>query len=1452
MKIIDKKIVMVICSLVLSIAAAFSMLFVFSLNPNHNDCFYEQTIASLNKYTTLKMYPNNTDEIGYYRPNKHGKDKPLRVRDWYWLEFSRTDGGAFYIDSDSDVIDIGYTFYVDVKVKFCTTKMYNHSGSDNPNDKHYYAVICNGHGAQCQKHDLTEKIVDINNQNNTIKENFIEDTDENKLPSHNTNASNKNKNPSNRSYEIKSYSKGTGKQGIKFTVGIGATRVDTAELWNHERVTTLNDELTWNMSSGGINYDTVTIHETNGVTENGITYIPNTYDNKLVSFANGYTSYNKLLYNTGDGTTFNASSSSSISSGTIVGNQVVTIRNQCWTGDSKEVCKFVKDTMAPDIKGGLASILGIGVETLETEKETRSRSVAFGVINKTNWAIEFGTDNDIKKSNESAVCVFTPYKNAKGKIEKGEIVTKPYISGTAFYEDGEYVLTISDVAGNKTILSWTIMSQLYSENYLTITQNWYLDIHSYQIKLPIGYKSTFTLPDTNNLTGERNTYPQQFNTAQQYLVKTQEQAEKVAFELECFQAVEKITGGWLYRSRGSGQGVKYTDKDTLIRVVQNTARGFVQKTPYFSKAELNVEKYVVLDQTLRVNQSDNSELENKAVYLSSQYTFDGKLINIGLNSDGISTKFYTLEKVKFISRSTSRTYEGVRGQTISNILNNTGGYFTVTELDTAGNSLSYDVYVDIEPPSLEVEIGEVGKDGTSHIVIDGGTINYLYLNTLSVVRVVDELDKYVLIEIEGGKISGTYSIDDVPDITADGKDGEYKMTVYDRSGNKLKFTFYIVGVAPSAVWRENGSEENRLLTLTITKGSSYNNIVDIKIYRNDNETPYLQDDVGNDILPNNFVYSFNRGGIYKVIITDSFGRQTEVKPYKFTKGLPEVTIEGTNDGGITKQAVTLRFSNKFEYLVMLDEQPFDNYKITNDPTRGKRTLYFSASDDYNGVYSVKVWSVEDITNYNIVIFEIDTIAPYLRVKTASGREVQDGEIVSEAIIVEYDNTILTDKLLYKVDGGISRKYNYGELLGTSGQYVFTIRDDLFNSRSISVTVDTSVDFKFDGKLIATNELVGGSPADICKGFRILTLEALEIVAIDEITGISIVIASDEWFDRNGKYVITLTDRQQNKAVLSIIVDTVAPDIKASELLSNKDITLFVNEEAGLSIKLTKDKKDISFVYSNGQIVVSGHGIYNLVVIDLAENQNEITVQIDNKVDFVSNIGNGGYSNSTVTIRANEKLTFNVKKDGEVIEYKQGQTFTENGYYEITLLDELGNTATHTFYILSKVVVQTLDMVVNKLPYSVTKNKDEYAIEPDDGILHFTEDGEYKVTFAGITFSFVIDTIPPEIKVSNSSVVIENGAIVLGGIYQYDLGDAKEWLIGKDGQIWKNTQFDKAGYYQIIAVDEAGNRAEFTFVIRYKMNTITIIVTILFALAFVCSVVFLVIRTKKSKRKSILN
>ena len=52
-------------------------------------------------------------------------------------------------------------------------------------------------------------------------------------------------------------------------------------------------------------------------------------------------------------------------------------------------------------------------------------------------------------------------------------------------------------------------------------------------------------------------------------------------------------------------------------------------------------------------------------------------------------------------------------------------------------------------------------------------------------------------------------------------------------------------------------------------------------------------------------------------------------------------LEVTYDGGITKQAVTLKFSNKFEYLVMLDEQPFDNYKVTNDPTRGRRTLYFA-------------------------------------------------------------------------------------------------------------------------------------------------------------------------------------------------------------------------------------------------------------------------------------------------------------------------------------------------------------------------------------------------------------------------------------------------------------------------------------------------------------------------------
>ena len=169
MKIKNKKILMFNCWLVffLLITAMLSIL-VFSFYENSRENFAVQTVASLNKHNTLKMYPDNTSELGYYRPDKHGTDKPILVRDWYWLEFSRSDGEAFYTESTSDVISIGYTFYVDVTVKFCTKKMYNNSGSDNPNDKHYYAVICNGHGAQCQKHDLTEKIVDINSGSTII------------------------------------------------------------------------------------------------------------------------------------------------------------------------------------------------------------------------------------------------------------------------------------------------------------------------------------------------------------------------------------------------------------------------------------------------------------------------------------------------------------------------------------------------------------------------------------------------------------------------------------------------------------------------------------------------------------------------------------------------------------------------------------------------------------------------------------------------------------------------------------------------------------------------------------------------------------------------------------------------------------------------------------------------------------------------------------------------------------------------------------------------------------------------------------------------------------------------------------------------------------------------------------------------------------------------------------
>ncbi len=185
-----------------------------------------------------------------------------------------------------------------------------------------------------------------------------------------------------------------------------------------------------------------------------------------------------------------------------------------------------------------------------------------------------------------------------------------------------------------------------------------------------------------------------------------------------------------------------------------------------------------------------------------------------------------------------------------------------------------------------------------------------------------------------------------------------------------------------------------------------------------------------------------------------------------------------------------------------------------------------------------------------------------------------------------------------------------------------------------------------------------------------------------------------------------------------------------------------------------------------------------------------------------------------------------------------RVFNQHGSYTVTLTDEVGNTATVTF-----------DIFNDPMKAFTYVSKGEYAIyqvwyyiegvkQPANGIMlnadgyqefTFYDDGTYEVdllhvpTNTYVTYTVEIDNLPPDVRLVGD---ITNGVtrddLVLEGLSR---GDTVEvWLNGKltesvqIGSSPESPKLRRAGTYELIIRDIAGNETKYTFEREFTTNT----------------------------------
>lgn len=739
---------------------------------------------------------------------------------------------------------------------------------------------------------------------------------------------------------------------------------------------------------------------------------------------------------------------------------------------------------------------------------------------------------------------------------------------------------------------------------------------------------------------------------------------------------------WRYKSQANPESELYYFDETLLKeVIAHYAKEYVSGVNYFT-------------------------LEDNTYGEVSDDMYD----NIWTSSDGVNaplannfsfTEFDSVEVYAELVGGGEGKVPVEFGVPLGEQFNITGLY-EVTEIDEAGNSSSYYVFLDFSAPNLVVNAEVFGDGEVREMTITSETVSSIstyYYKSFEVSQIVDN-DSWATIAITNeGKTTYYSKGDTLPVLNVGGK---YDIQVYDRLGNNYEFVVYIVGNEATIEFSPNSDSTE--FTIDITLEQEFDTIVSLEIYKDGEKL----DGVTTDTLS----YTFTKDGTYTVVLRDNFGRVIE-RTYDFDKSLPNGSLSIDN-GSRTTEDVTFTFDNeKYVAEVSIDGVVID----TN--TSGEILV----SDDGN--YSIKLLNLTDEDNFNTYEFTIDTKAPGV---VLDGVE-PSGTTNKDVSISWSDSDVVS--ATYTLDNGEEVVLENGQVLTEEGIYVIKVVDDLGNTTEVMFTIDKSLDYE-----VYVNNTSTTGVETTGEDVMLMNNEELNIS----------VTKNGETYDYNfgdvlseeGTYQIKITDDYGNTTVIQIVIDKSvnAHATTGNGTITNDEVVVVAGEK--VSIIVTKDGQP--YEYTVGQKITE-EGKYNVTIYDAYGNQKTITFEIvrgtksvidytlgdnveivevkhnDEVIEWDSNhlnftedgiyevtvlvdgeeysfklsldttapeitlngIEDGEAGNVTVTITdMTEVGTIKVYKDGELIEYSLGDEIKDYGNYVIEVSDELGNTRSYSF------------------------------------------------------------------------------------------------------------------------------------------------------------------------------
>ena len=1090
-------------------------------------------------------------------------------------------------------------------------------------------------------------------------------------------------------------------------------------------------------------------------------------------------------------------------------------------GNLSAACYFIVDRTLPTV-----SVATLDDDVIEVDELTGKYYVNVGV--------KFVVDD----TNLSLLCV---YKDGS-QIVSENVTTVAYEALSNNF--GVYSLFAEDKAGNRSETIELTLQIIEDFGNLDTAYKAYKLNYWYEVTLPDYIFGTSATADKISGT---------------YTFEKQESAMAWALAMEEQYRVQRVTDGWIYVSATNESiSQKYASRSDLDKVLTKYAQRYVssRKTSsilgndnyYVVKDDDgNTDEYALVRQSMTLPGYLSPLYDGLRVFqIKPSYVFKACATALTATS---TTLTYIADDFD-VQTNVSFTMD--RGVSVKDKLKSVDsykqGYYLVEERDLCGNVQRYVVYLDLEAPTLSVEM-EKGDGSRQAVVIDNDyaedNANIFYLISFNINAILDNVDAFTSIKIEGRGISQTTYTqgETLPVLDYElGGGGQYVITVYDRSANSLTFKVNIAGVAPYMEYNSL-KETNRRLTLYFNAGDRLNQIVRLEIYKVNGAGESVRIERDDDSTLIDFTtleYNFTVGGKYYAVIEDRYGRVVTTTPIFYERGLPLGILEGVTSGGVTNKDVTFTYSvgnavYVYEYVGSAWEI-YTGHVVEYDNLNKVYTLTFLSYENTEKQYMVYLYNESDDNLFIEYTFAIDTIIAPITISEHTGLAVEKNGYTNKPFRLSWtENGVM---LKYTI-GSSSLTYNYakGDVLSGNGMYNFTLTDRVGNVETFTVYLDNFVDYT----------LVGGKIINVSG--RYLTGGQVSVVVNEAYTYWNVAeddtIQPDRPIVNEGTYTITIRDRYDNEIVIVIEIDLTAPTFTLEGVTTGgvTKSSVVVSFEDGAKCYLT-NKNAVVREIASGE-VFTAHGAYTLYVEDLVGNRADISYSIDTKVDFSSNVINRQHTTGKVTFSLLEDGVIEVKKDGEVV---SGQEFTEVGKYVVRAEDKASNVIEYSFTILpANAQSASVELATSHRVTDVTLNGAAVAPTYDESgtTLLCNETGRWQVTISdveqGQSYSIYlnVDNVVPEVELIWQANKVSFSKLNKEGVIA---------TLTKDGveMSWsQNSVIEEPGHYVLTLSDEFGNVKTIEWVIEYRLNTLSIVLITIAAMGVIVGVI-VIIRSRKLK------